>query len=113
MSVSRSFFDRLEVGFEVDLGTILAVKSHPNRRKNGIDFGIDFRCLACRKWHPIPTLLPGRGGHGGPLICARFQQEKRKRLELKKKRKPKQEKGSTVLIIVQIIVGFLIHKLMI
>ena len=110
MSVSRSFFDRLEVGFGVDLGTILAVKSHPNRRKNGIDFEIDFRCLACRKWHPIPPLFPGRGGPGGPLICARFQQEKMKRLELNKKRRPKQEKGSTVLIIVQIIVGFCVSQ---
>ena len=42
------------------------------------------------------------GGPGGPLICARFQQEKMKRLEFNKKRRPKQEKGSTVLIIVQI-----------
>ena len=33
----------------VDLGTILAVKSHPNRRKNGIDFEIDFWCLAWKK----------------------------------------------------------------
>ena len=48
------------------------------------------------------TLFPGWGGLGGPLICARFQQEKMKRLEFNKKRRPKQEKGSTVLIIVQI-----------
>ena len=50
------------------------------------------------------------GALGGPLICARFQQEKMKRLELNKKRRPKQEKGSTVLIIVQIIVGFCVSQ---
>ena len=55
-------------------------------------------------------LFPGRGGSGGPLICARFQQEKMKRLEFNKKRRPKQEKGSTVLIIVQIIVGFCVSQ---
>ena len=54
MSVSRSFFDRLGVGFGVDLGSILALKSDPNRRKNGIDFGIDFRCLVWKKVEPIP-----------------------------------------------------------
>ena len=55
-------------------------------------------------------LFPGRGGPGGPLICARFQQEKMKRLEFNKKRRPKQEKGSTVLIIVQIIVGLCVSQ---
>ena len=55
-------------------------------------------------------LFPGRGAPGGPLICARFQQEKMKRFEFNKKRRPKQEKGSTVLIIVQIIVGFCVSQ---
>ena len=34
-------------------------------------------------------LFPGRGGPGGPLICARFQQEKMKRLEIQQVNKKK------------------------
>ena len=100
MSVSRSFFDRLGVGFGVDLGSVLALKSDPNRKKKRLILGSIFGASLAANG----TLFPGRGGPGGPLICARFQQEKMKRLEFNKKRKPKQEKGSTVLIIVQIIV---------
>ena len=43
VSVSRSFFDRLGVGFGVDLGSILELKPGQNRFKNTVEFGIDFR----------------------------------------------------------------------
>ena len=43
VSVSRSFFDRLGVGFGVDLGSILELKPGQNRFKNRIEFCIDFR----------------------------------------------------------------------
>ena len=42
MSVSRSFFDRLGVGFGVDLGSILALKSDPNRKKTRLILGSIF-----------------------------------------------------------------------
>ena len=39
MSVSRSFFDRLGVGFGIDLESILASKSGPNRKKTRLILG--------------------------------------------------------------------------
>ena len=42
MAVSRSFFDRLGVGFGVDLGSILALKSDPNRKKTRLILGSIF-----------------------------------------------------------------------
>ena len=59
------------------------------------------------------NLFPGQGGPWGTPHMRAFSTKKMKRLEFNNKRRPKQEKGSTVLIIVQIIVGFSIHKLMI
>ena len=70
--------------------------------KTGLILGSIFGASLGKKY----PLFPGRGDPGGPLICARFQEEKKKRLKFNKKRRPKQEKGSTVLIIVQIIVDF-------
>ena len=72
VSVSRSFFDRLGVGFGVDFGSILALKSDPNRPKNGIEFWIDFRCHA---WRKLPT-IPGPGTPwGAPQFQRLFEQE--------------------------------------
>ena len=71
VSVSRSFFDRLGVGFGVDFGFILALKSDPNRPKNGIEFWIDFRCHAWRKQRTIP----GPGTPWGAPQCQRFSEQ--------------------------------------
>ena len=70
-SVSRSFFDRLGVGFGVDFGSILTLKSDPNRPKNGIEFWIDFRCHA---WRKQPT-IPGPGTPWGAPQCQRFSEQ--------------------------------------
>ena len=94
-------------------GVHFGIKIWSKSKKNKIDFGIDFRCLAWKNdW-----LFPGRGGSGGPLICVRiFNKKKWKGSISTTVLIIVQEKGSTVLIIVQIIVELLnfdFHELMI
>ena len=107
------FQDRFLIVLGSVLGSIWGPFWHYNRtqieEKTGLILGSIFGASLVAN----DPLFRGRGGPGGPLICARFQQEKMKRLEFNKKRRPKQEKGSTVLIIVQIIAEFCFHKLMI
>ena len=109
VSVSRSFFDRLGVGFGVDLGSILAFKSDPNRRKKGLILGSIFGASLGANG----TLFPGRGGPGGPLICARFQQAKRNRLELNSKGDLNKKKVQLFLSLFGLLLDFVFHKLMI
>ena len=82
MSVSRSFFDRLGVGFGIDLGSILALKSDPNRPKNGIEFWIDFRCHAWRKLGPIP----GAGGPWGTPHMRAFSTRKNEKARIQQEK---------------------------
>ena len=72
MSVSRSFFDRLGVGFGIDLASILAFKSDPNRKKTRLILGSIFDASL----EENDKLFPGRGGSGGPLICVRVFKKK-------------------------------------
>ena len=73
MSVSRSFFDRLEIGFGVDLGSILALKSDPNRRKKGLILGSIFGASLGANG----TLFPGWGGPWGDPSYARVFNKKK------------------------------------
>ena len=59
-------------------GGHFGIKIWSKSKKNKIDFGIDFRCLAWKKLLTIPG--PGRLW-GTPHMRARFQQEKMKRLD--------------------------------
>ena len=72
MSVSRSFFDRLGIDFGFDFGSILALKSDPNRKKTRLILGSIFDASLEKN----EELFPGRGGSGGPLICVRVFKKK-------------------------------------
>ena len=104
------FQDRFLIVLRSVLGSIWGPFWHYNRTQIEEKTGLILGSIVGASLGKNETLFPGRGGPGGPLICARFQQEKMKRLEFNKKRRPKQEKGSTVLIIVQIIVGFCVSQ---
>ena len=104
------FQDRFLIVLGSVLGSIWGPFWHYNRTQIEEKTGLILGSIFGASLGANETLFPGRGGPGGPLICARFQQEKMKRLEFNKKRRPKQEKGSTVLIIVQIIVGFCVSQ---
>ena len=108
------FQDRFLIVLGSVLGSIWGPFWHYNRtqieEKTGLILGSIFGASLVANDPPFPPYSRAGGALGGPLICARFQQEKMKRLEFNKKRRPKQEKGSTVLIIVQIIVEFCVSQ---
>ena len=87
--------------FGVDLGSILASKSGPNRKKTRlILISIFDASLAENDW-----LFPRRGAPRGPLICVRVFKKKQWKGSISTTVLIiVQEKSSTVLIIVQILV---------
>ena len=76
MSVSRSFFDRLEVGFGVDLGSILALKSDSNRRKKGLILGSIFGASLGANGTLFPPYSRAGGALGDPSYARVFNKKK-------------------------------------
>ena len=66
VSVSRSFFDRLGVGFGVDLGAVRAPKWGLCWGVWGVWFGVDFGMVSGGVWDPskIPSSPKSRGELG-------------------------------------------------
>ena len=87
--------------FGIDLGSILASKSDPNRKKTRLILISIFDASLAEN----DSLFPGRGAPRGPLICVRVFKKKQWKGSISTTVLIiVQEKGSTVLIIVQIIV---------
>ena len=86
------FQDRFLIVLGSVLGSIWGPFWHYNRtqieEKTGLILGSIFGASLGAN-DPKWSLIPGPGGPGGPLICARFQQEKMKRLEIQQVNKKK------------------------
>ena len=82
VSVSRSFFGRLGVGFGVDLESILALESDSNRRKKGLILGSIFGASLVANG----TLFPGRGGPGGTPHMRAFSTRKNEKARIQQEK---------------------------
>ena len=72
VSVSRSFFDRLGVGFGVDLGAVWAPKWGLCWGVWGVWFGVDFGMVSGGVWDPFKIRSSAKSegdlrGGGGPV----------------------------------------------